>query len=101
MALRTQEQRDAKRKTLFEKEHIALQQAETHWKKASNAWEAKNPFLARRIECRAKEAECRAARCRSQQEMLNWEEDQGAVVDEGDLDAFEIVPVPTLDEEAP
>jgi hypothetical protein len=89
MAPRTQEERDAKRKTLFEKEHIALQQAEAHWAKAGTAWQAKNTFLAQQRECKAREAESRAARYRSHHEMLNWEEDReddkGFDPDKGDF----------------
>lgn len=101
MAFRTQEDRDAKRKTLFEKEHIALQQAEAHWAKAGAAWQAKNPFAARQRESNAREAECRAARYRCHHEMLNWEEDQAEnddPFDKDEDDAFEIVSVP-LEEE--
>jgi len=105
MATRTQQERDAKRKILFEKEHTALQQAEAHWAKASNTWQAKNPFAARRIECKAREAECRAARCRCHHEMLNWEEDQ-IVVDDDPFDneddmLFDLVSVPLEEGDEP
>lgn len=75
MAPRTQEERDQIRKKLFANELRFLRQAEVHWDRASGAWEERDKDMAQTATCRAKAAESRAARCRSRQEFLDWEED--------------------------
>lgn len=76
---RTQEQRNERRKKLFANELSALRQAEGHWQRAADAWGVENEHLALAYECRARVAENKAARSRSQQEFLNWEEDVNGV----------------------
>ena len=83
---RTQEERDERRKRLFANELTALRQAEGHWQKAADSWGIENDGLAMMYQCRARCAESKAARCRSQQEFLDWEEDLGGKYHVRDLE---------------
>jgi hypothetical protein len=60
---------------LFARELRALRQSEGHWREASDAWKDGEEQKARAHECMGRSVDSKAARFRSMQEFINWEED--------------------------